>query len=86
MPDQAYLVEQLNLLRRHLLRCCQEYFPARYPFISLLAKSGLRIGEALALEWVDIDFDGRFIHVSKTADRGRIGSPKNGKSRRVDMS
>ena len=43
-----------------LLRCCQEYLPVRYPFISLLAKSGLRIGEALALEWVDIDFDGRF--------------------------
>ena len=40
----------------------------------------------MALEWTDIDFDGRFIHVSKTADKGRIGSPKNGKSRRVDMS
>ena len=69
-----------------LLRCCRERYPRRYPLIALLAKTGLRIGEALALEWDDIDFHGRFIQVSKTTDRGRTGTPKNGKSRRVDMS
>ena len=69
-----------------LLHCCREHFPTWYHFISLLVKTGLRIGEALALEWADIDFHGRFIQINKTADRGGIGSPKNGKSRRVDMS
>ena len=44
------------------------------------------IGEALALEWGDIDFPGRFINVERSYVRGRITTPKSGKSRRVDMS
>jgi integrase len=52
----------------------------------LLARTGLRIGEALALQWGDIDFNGRFITIQRGISRGRIETPKNGKSRRVDMS
>jgi integrase len=46
----------------------------------------MRIGEALALQWGDVDFEGRFITVSRNLGRGRISTPKSGKSRRVDMS
>jgi len=38
------------------------------------------------LKWDDIDFDGRFINIERTFSKGRIGTPKNGKSRKVDMS
>ena len=46
----------------------------------------MRIGEALALEWGDIDFGGRFIEIRRSLARGRVSLPKSGKSRRVDMS
>jgi integrase len=40
----------------------------------------------LALKWGDIDFKGRFIEVKRSIVRGTISTPKNDKSRRVDMS
>jgi integrase len=69
-----------------LLGTAQEHFPKHYPLILLLARTGLRIGEALALKWEDIDFNGRFIEVQRTVYKGKIGSPKSGKKRKVDMS
>jgi integrase len=51
-----------------------------------LARTGLRIGEAVALRWEDINFNGRFIKVERTYYKGRIGRTKNGKPRTVDMS
>jgi integrase len=52
----------------------------------LLARTGMRIGEALALQWGDIDFNSRFIEVKRSVVRGIISTPKSGKTRRVDMS
>jgi integrase len=46
----------------------------------------MRIGEALAVKWGDIDFNGRFIHVQRGLSRMKIQTPKNGKTRRVGMS
>jgi len=41
----------------------------KYVLILLLVSTGLRIGEALALEWSDIDFDNAVISVNKTVQR-----------------
>ncbi|HUU40177.1 MAG TPA: site-specific integrase [Desulfatiglandales bacterium] len=57
-----------------------------YSLFLLLSRTGLRIGEAVALQWGDIDFNSRFIHVQRGLSRGRIELPKNGKTRKVDMS
>src|SRR4029077_4977620 len=35
---------------------------------------------------IDLDFNGRFIDVQRNLSRGKITTPKNGKTRRVDMS
>lgn len=45
----------------------------------ILLDTGLRIGEALALNWSDIDYDNQIIHVDKTVDRaGKVqDSPKS---------
>jgi integrase len=59
---------------------------SHYPLFLLLVRTGLRIGEALALKWGDIDFNGRFIHIQRGLSRMKIQTPKNGKTRRVDMS
>jgi integrase len=69
-----------------LLRTCQERFPAHYPFVSLLARTGLRLGEAIGVQWEDLDFHGRFIEVRHTWSGGKLTTPKSGKARRVDMS
>ena len=57
-----------------------------YPLFLLLARMGLRIGEALALQWGDVDFGGREIRVSRALSAGRIETPKSGHGRTVDMS
>src|SRR5262245_19350500 len=51
-----------------------------------LARTGMRLGEVLALEWGDIGFRGRFIEVWQNYVRGRITRPKNGKTWCADMS
>jgi integrase len=57
-----------------------------YPLLYVLAKTGLRLGEAVALRWDDMDLVAREITVSRTFGMGRIGTPKSGKTRRVDLS
>jgi integrase len=64
-----------------------------FPLLFLLARTGLRLGEALALQWSDVDVRGREIRVRRTLDLNaggtlerRLGTPKGGKTRRVDMS
>ncbi len=69
-----------------LLDTVQIYSPKHYALFLLLARTGMRIGEALAMQWEDVDFVGRFIEVKRSIVRGKISTPKNGKSRRVDMS
>ena len=46
----------------------------------------MRLGELLGLQWGDVDFHGRFIEVRRNLVAGRVTTPKNGKTRRVDMS
>jgi integrase len=71
---------------QHLLDTVQKQFPQHYTLFLLLARTGLRIGEALALQWSDIDFNGRFIKVERGISRGKVEPPKSGKARLVDMS
>ncbi len=44
------------------------------------------MGELLALQWDDIDWQSRFIDVQRNYTHFRITTPKSGESRRVDMS
>jgi len=59
---------------------------AYYPLFLCLARTGLRIGEAIALKCEDLDFVGFGIEVRRSIVQGRTGTPKNGRTRRVDMS
>lgn len=68
------------------LDACLKYFPRFYPLFLCAVRTGMRLGEILALKWEDIDFNGRFIEVKRSYVAGQITTPKSGKSRRVDMS
>src|SRR5207249_4553538 len=50
------------------------------------ARTGLRLGEALALQWDDIDFAAREIRVARAFSARRLETPKSGHGRTVDMS
>jgi integrase len=46
-------------------------------FFELLAHTGVRIGEAVALRWEDVDFGKRRLHVRRRLYRGRLDAPKS---------
>ncbi|WP_419656566.1 integrase family protein [Desulfosarcina variabilis str. Montpellier] len=55
-----------------------------YPPLLCSLMTGLRFGELQALKWEDIDFETRIISIERIWYRGRFGTPKSGKSRKVD--
>ncbi len=63
-----------------------EEAPDEYPYTLLLARTGLRTGEAVALKWTDIDFKKREIHVQRAISKGKLELTKSGEDRKVDMS
>jgi len=69
-----------------LLNMFLEHYPLHYPMALTLCRTGMRLGEAIGLQWGDIDFKSRFITVQRGRSKSRTETPKNGKSRRVDMS
>ncbi|WP_311408587.1 tyrosine-type recombinase/integrase, partial [Liquorilactobacillus uvarum] len=84
MQDNYYGLDEL----KHFLNCLydDDNFKA-YTFFRLLAFSGLRKSEALALTYNDIDFDRNTISVNKTQSRGEKGlviqTPKTYESNRI---
>jgi len=71
---------------RGLLDTLQKHFPKQYPMFLTMARTGIRYGECLGLQWKDIDFENRFIHIQRGFTKGKIETPKSGQSRKVDMS
>ncbi len=77
------------------LDAAKEYEGGRYyPIFLTLLRTGMRIGEALGLQWQDIDFkwdpkkkEGRQIHIQRHMVKN-VAKPgtKNGKTRTVDMT
>jgi integrase len=57
-----------------------------YPLFFTLARAGLRLGEAFALTWEDLDFESRQIRVEQAVSAGSLSTTKSRRSRDVDMS
>lgn len=76
---------------KHFLKVAKlEGLKNDYVLIAFLAYSGMRIGEALALQWCDIDFDKNSIRINKTLFRNqnnkyiyKVTPPKTRSSVRV---
>lgn len=63
------------------LRYCKKHEDEKgyAALFTLLLKTGMRIGEALALRWRDVDFDEGVVHVTRTVS-GRGYSPPKSKN------
>ena len=87
---KAALQEEIKAFTREQLHLFLETAKQRRPrlscFFLLLARTGMRLGEGLALQWNDLDFKNREIRVARSLWRGRIETPKSGYGRTVDMS
>ncbi len=96
VPSAAAMQEQIKAFTREqlalLLHTAQDPAKARpherrlYVLFLLLARAGLRLGEARALQWDDLDLQAREIRVLRTFSSETLGSPKSGHGRTVDMS
>lgn len=70
----------------NVLAFAKEKAPRLYPLFLCAARTGLRQGELVALQWDDVNVAGRFLEVRRSFTHGAMTTPKNGESRRVDMS
>lgn len=61
-------------------------FQEHFPVFLTLARTGLRLGEALGLQWGDIDFRGGFFEIRRAWVNGRITTTKTKKTRCVDAT
>jgi integrase len=69
----------------NLLAVAREREPAVYPVLLCLLSTGMRRGEVLGLCWSDVDFGAHRIWVRRASVRGRLGVPKSGRARTVEM-
>jgi hypothetical protein len=70
----------------HLIETARKEYPEWHPWILCALRTGLRLGELLALQWGDLDWHGRYILVTRSLVRGVETTPKNHHKRRVDLS
>jgi integrase len=84
LPDRH---REMGYLRREEIpRYLAACVPAYLPLAELLLASGLRIGEALGLEWSDVDLAAGAILVRRSLkDKGLVGSTKSHRARRVEV-
>ncbi len=69
-----------------LLEKAVTLFPEYAPLFLCALRTGLRLGELIALQWGDVDFGSRCIHVRRNRVAGKMTTTKNKQRRRVDMS
>ena len=50
-----------------------------YLIVLLGGDAGFRCGEMIALEWTDVDFSKRMLHVKRSDWRGHVTVPKGGR-------
>ena len=71
LPKKKEIVNEVNKFYntdelKHFFDCVKDYGNMKYlAFFRLLAFTGMRKGEALALNWSDIDFNKKLVHITK---------------------
>ncbi|SEA68138.1 integrase [Desulfuromusa kysingii] len=91
MTDDEIATDKINPFSREqrdkFIELSMKESPDMYgPLIMTLFKTGLRLGEILALRWEDINWEKGTIYINKTYKRGEQKPTKMKRSRHVDLS
>ena len=78
---QVLTTEQMNLFKEKISR----HKLWVNVFFTILADTGMRISECIALEWTDINFERKTISVNKQYYRYRLTSTKTYETREIDI-
>jgi integrase len=70
-----------------LLRIAMAEHSRFYPLVLFLADTGARLGEALALRWIDVDLETGTARIVRSFSSGRtLGPTKTGRERVIELS
>ena len=84
--DTPAEVQPLTREEAHrFLEITETKFPEWYAFFLFALRTGMRLGELLALQWSDLDLNARFAEVRRNLVAGRITTTKNRQKRRVTI-
>lgn len=78
-PDQA--AHALAVLERPDDR----FWSWAAPFFTLALRTGMRLGELIALEWPDVDLQRGVLRVVRSLSHGVLGAPKGGRGRDLPL-
>lgn len=80
---KAFTKEQRQVFLASALKVTPRY----YPLFFVLAGTGMRLGEALALQVDDVDLQAKTIRIARAfSEDGALDTPKSGHGRSVDIS
>ncbi len=68
-----------------LLEIAREHEPRYEPLLVVLFSTGMRRGEALGLQWSDLDFEHHTLTVRRSLTHGSVSTPKSGRSRTIKL-
>ena len=82
VPPQDFEFLDFEETELFLLHVEKKWFNLMFFFI----KTGLRLGEALALRWTDVHLDRKLMWIGRSTNRGHVTTPKNGQGRWIPLS
>lgn len=74
--------EEYNKLLEEAQKINREF----YEMVLFTLRTGVRVGELMAIRWEDIDFDRQNVTIRRSIVNGIIGSPKSNKTRQIPLS
>jgi integrase len=87
---KAVMQERVRALTREqrdgFLQTANDRDRRLYPLFATLFLAGVRVGEAMALQWDHIDFDAKTIRVERNRSGTYMLTPKSGAARTIDLS
>jgi integrase len=82
LPRRGLVKERAPIDPKSVIALIEKLPEPSRSIASLLAMTGLRIGELLALRWQDIDFQEKLLSVRRTVYEGHFDEPKTRRSKR----
>ena len=80
--DKHHLTEAQE---REILKGCEELYPKYYAMLYTLMSTGMRIGELLALEVTDINYNNKSIRVNKQFTKGKFKDGTKNRAKKVSV-